>query len=75
MCTKTQFVNFVTAVCIPSAKKKNFTPHIRNLKLRDPAVSKNFQDTFKDKVATLTPGLQLRMHNRKYFFYFSTDTC
>ena len=39
-------------VCIPSAKKHKFTPRIQ---LRDPAVSKDFQDTFKDKVAALTP--------------------
>ena len=42
-------------VCIPSAKKRKFTPRIRTWKLRDPAVSKEFQDTFKDKVAALTP--------------------
>ena len=42
-------------VCIPSAKKRKFTPRICTWKLRDPAVSKDFQDTFKDKVAALTP--------------------
>ena len=42
-------------VCIPSAKKYKFTPRICTWKLRDPAVSKDFQDTFKDKVAALTP--------------------
>ena len=40
-------------VCIPSAKKCKFTHHICTWKLRDPAVSKDFQDTFKDKVAAL----------------------
>ena len=43
------------AVCIPSAKKRKFTPRFRTWKLRDPAVSKDFQDTFKDKVAALMP--------------------
>ena len=43
------------AVCIPSAKKRKFTPRIRTWKLRNPAVAKDFQDTFKDKVAALTP--------------------
>ena len=38
-------------VCISPAKKRKFTPRIRTWKLRDPAVSKDFQDTFKDKVA------------------------
>ena len=42
-------------VCIPSAKKCKFTPRICTWKLRDPAVSKDFQGTFKDKVAALTP--------------------
>ena len=42
-------------VCIPSAKKRKFTPRICTWKLRDPAVSKDFHDTFKDKVAALTP--------------------
>ena len=43
------------SVCIPSAQKRKFTPRIRTWKLRDPAVSKDFQGTFKDKVAALTP--------------------
>ena len=43
------------SVCISPAKKRKFTPRIRTWKLRDPAVSKDFQDTFKDKVAALTP--------------------
>ena len=42
-------------VCIPSAKKHKFIPRIPTWKLRDPAVSKDFQNTFKDKVAALTP--------------------
>ena len=42
-------------VCIPSAKKRKLTPHICTWKLREPAVSKDFQDTFKDKVAAFTP--------------------
>ena len=48
-------------VCIPSAKKRKFTPRIRTWKLRDPAVSKDFQDTFKDKVAALTHMILLMM--------------
>ena len=42
-------------VCIPSAKKHKFIPRICTWKLRDSAVSKDFQDTFKDKVAAFTP--------------------
>ena len=43
------------AVCIPPAKKREFSPHFRTLKLRDPAVSNDFMNTFKDKVDALTP--------------------
>ena len=42
-------------VCIPSAKKRKITPRYCSWKLRDPAVSKDFQDTFKGKVSVFMP--------------------
>ena len=55
MCTTTQPVNLWLYCLYSISKETQIHPSYCTWKLRDPAVSKDFQDTFKDKVAALTP--------------------